>query len=728
MARALARCLLITLALGAAARPGTSLLQTYDRALGSVRDTPVTRVVNLLKEMQGTLKAEQEEDEDLNKKLGCWCNNGAYEKKAAIEASTAKIAELESTIEGSTARSAELTSDIKELETEFAANKKALAEATALRKKQLGEFQGMETDSIQAIENLKAAITVLSKHQSEDDGTNFKKTSDSWSLLETGSKKKDLPWTEAHEAAHVDRDLEEFMTFHGYDGYVAPARASRSLRAAGALVQEQAKTSDDQIVKRALKSVSAFMQAHGKAGYFPAYTSQSGEIFGIMEQMNAEMKTDLEEAQKEEASRAAAFAELREAKSSEIANGEKMAETKEDELANMDNLVAEAKEDLVEEKKTLEADTTFLANLEKTCAEADKNFEERKQARLSEVQAVAETIEILTGDEARDAMSSTYNGAAFIQTSQTNRDMRRSKAATMLRAAAKKAKSPMLSMLATSVELDAFEKVKKAIADMISTLKTQQADEVKKNDWCKESLQENEMTAAKTDDLYQDLEAKKAQLESDIKALEEGIKTAKANIGQTQLDLQRATEDRKAENFDYQKTMGDQAVTIEVLKKALDKLATFYDAEFLQTGVKQTPPVPQMEYKKSAGATGVMSMIEKLVDEAKQLMVDSKKSEQEAQAAYEDLIANSNASIAALTEEVTTKSKNKAKAHKALIQTESDIMDTFKELEGLHKENADLHSECDYVLKNFDVRQKGRGEEIESLQQAMQILSGATLS
>ena len=34
---------------------------------------------------------------------------------------------------------------------------------------------------------------------------------------------------------------------------------------------------------------------------------------------------------------------------------------------------------------------------------------------------------------------------------------------------------------------------------------------------------------------------------------------------------------------------------IEVLKKALDKLATFYDSEFLQTGVKQTPPVAQME-------------------------------------------------------------------------------------------------------------------------------------
>ena len=730
-----AACAVASSAAGAAcasaARPSAgqaALLQTYGKALnsGDAKDTPITRVVNLLKEMGETLKKEQEEDEDLNKQLGCWCNNGKYEKNAAIEASTAKIAELTATIEGSDAKSAELANSIKELETELAADKKALAEATALRNKQLAEFQGMETDSIQALENLKAAIIVLSKHQSEDDGTNFKKTSDSWSLLETGSKKKDLPWTEAHEAAHSDRDLEEFMSRHGYDEMTP--RASKSLRASGALVQE--KTSDDEIVKKALKSVSAFMQAHGKASYQPSYNSQSGEIFGIMKQMEEQMKSDLSQAQSEEASSAAAFAELREAKQSEIANGEKMAETKEDELAQTDNALAEAKEDIGEEKKTLAADTEFLANMDSTCAEADKNFAERKQARLSEIQAVSETIEILQGDDARDAMSSTYNGASFLQTS--SHDASRKQAAVLLRAAAKKANSPELAMLATAVELDAFTKVKKAIDDMIATLRTQQADEVKKNDWCKSSIQENEMTTAKTEDHKGDLSAKQAQLESDIKTLEEGIAAAKAGIAQNQLDLNRATEDRKAENFDFQKTIGDQAVTIEVLKKALDKLATFYDSEFLQTGVhqgkKQTPPVAQMEYKKSAGATGVMSMIEKLVEEAKQMMADSKKSEQEAQTAYETLIADTNNSVAALQKEVVTKSKNKAKATKDLIQTESDITDTMKELEGLNKENADLHAECDYVLKNFDTRQKARGEEIEALQQAKQILNGASLS
>ena len=144
-----------------------------------------------------------------------------------------------------------------------------------------------------------------------------------------------------------------------------------------------------------------------------------------MKQMEEQMKSDLSSAQSEEASSAAAFAELREAKQSEIANGEKMAETKEDELAQTDNALAEAKEDIGEEKKTLAADTEFLANMDSTCAEADKNFAERKQARLSEIQAVSETIEILQGDDARDAMSSTYNGASFLQTSATKDSRRR---------------------------------------------------------------------------------------------------------------------------------------------------------------------------------------------------------------------------------------------------------------------------------------------------------------
>merc|ERR1719231_1078081 len=270
-----------------------------------------------------------------------------------------------------------------------------------------------------------------------------------------------------------------------------------------------------------------------------------------------------------------------------------MAETKEDELAKTDMDLAEAKEDLGQTQEALAEAQKFLANLDKTCAEADANFAERKKSRLAEIEAVSETIEILTGDEARDAMDTTFS---FVQTSQTT-DKRRLDAAKVLR----KSKNPELAMLATSVELDAFTKVKAMIEKMIAQLKKQQADEVKKNDWCKAELQENEMSILKTKDLKADLEAKIDQLKLRIKTLAEEIEQAHNDIAHLQTELQRASEDRKKENLDFQKVVADQMVTKEVLEKALDRLATYYDkAAFAQTQKMSKQPA-QMTYEKSQG-------------------------------------------------------------------------------------------------------------------------------
>merc|ERR1719440_2737086 len=161
----------------------------------------------------------------------------------------------------------------------------------------------------------------------------------------------------------------------------------------------------------------------------------------------------------------------------------------------------------------------------------------------------------------------------------------------------------------------------------------------------------------------------------------------------------------------------------------MERLAQFYDAQLVQlkAGHKQTPPVAQAEYKPNAGASGIMSMIEKLIYDAKDLVAASKKGEMEAQTAYEQLTADTNQSQADLAQSVVDKTKAKAKAHKAKLGAESDLMDTVDELEGLHKYEADVHEECDYLLKNFMARQQARGEEIEGLQQAKQILDGANL-
>merc|ERR1719335_1133256 len=276
-----------------------------------------------------------------------------------------------------------------------------------------------------------------------------------------------------------------------------------------------------------------------------------------MKQMKEEMEADLSEAQKTEASRAAAFDELRAAKTDEIAAGEKLLEEKKAELAQAEFDLANAKEDLEEVQASLSEDQKFLAELIKTCDEADKNFELRKKSRLGEIEAVSQTIEILTSEEARD----TFNGAyKFLQMSSRTRRMAgtRSRVVKVLRAAALKSKSPQLSFLATRAELDAFTKVKKMIDEMIEKLKLQQADEVKKKDWCDSEFQENTMETMKKEDLQKDQTVKIEDLTSAIKTLKDEIEAAKGQIAQMQLYLQRAGETRVKENAEFQKTVADQ--------------------------------------------------------------------------------------------------------------------------------------------------------------------------
>ena len=301
------------------ARRENALIQTWNAQLegstGKGKDTPVTRVVKLLENMKKTLSKEMEEDENLYDKLACWCNNGKYEKKASISAAQEKIEELENNIEEFTARSKELKTRIQELEEGVAADKKGLAEATKIREKQLQEFQGTETDSIQAIENLKAALIVLGKHHGAAFFAQLKPES---SFVQTG---KDQPTMRERSLEHA---LDSFILDNGYGSSKDKVDADKLTQ--GFLqnqnqIKESSVHEDVDTVRRALKTAKSFVQAHHEEEYYPSYNSQSGEILGVLKQLKEEMEADLGESQKTEQMRSAAFASLRAAKSSEIDEG-----------------------------------------------------------------------------------------------------------------------------------------------------------------------------------------------------------------------------------------------------------------------------------------------------------------------------------------------------------------------------------------------------------------------
>merc|ERR1719355_273518 len=288
------------------------------------------------------LQKEAEEDEEIYDKIACWCDINDKEKTKAIADAEARIADLTTKIEELTANSARLNTEIKNLESEVAKNQEALDQATAIREKQLAEFNAEEKDLLESISALKAAITVLSKHQ--------------------GGAFLQLP--QSHIAT-VAMTLQQQMRRHAplLKGIISPSQ------------------------KRA---IAAFIQApqdyfDAKPTFKQSYAPQSGEIFGILTQMLETFEANLSQSQKEEMENQKAYEDLKAAKEEQIAAAQAQIDSKTQELADTDLKLAQAKEDIEDTENTMAADEKFLADLKEKCQQTDQEFEQRQKTRTEEI-------------------------------------------------------------------------------------------------------------------------------------------------------------------------------------------------------------------------------------------------------------------------------------------------------------------------------------------------------
>merc|ERR1719198_603575 len=178
-------------------------------------------------------------------------------------------------------------------------------------------------------------------------------------------------------------------------------------------------------------------------------------------------------------------------------------------------------------------------------------------------------------------------------------------------------------------------------------------------------------------------------------------------------------------------------MTQAILRKALDRMKQVYallqqkqpGAPHIQTSGTDTDPgngpARFTKYEKNAGGSRVVAMIESIINDSKKLEAEAIAAEQDAQTAYENFMKDSNDSITKLSEAIANLSAAKAKAEEDLSMAKTDLDSTNKELEGLHQTQTDLHGSCDYLLKNFEVRQAARQNELDGLAEAKAILSGA---
>eukprot|EP00428_Durinskia_dybowskii_P005464 CAMPEP_0170294016 /NCGR_PEP_ID=MMETSP0116_2-20130129/47117_1 /TAXON_ID=400756 /ORGANISM="Durinskia baltica, Strain CSIRO CS-38" /LENGTH=778 /DNA_ID=CAMNT_0010545537 /DNA_START=75 /DNA_END=2411 /DNA_ORIENTATION=+ len=726
--------------------------------------SPVKRVVNLLQKIKGELEAEADKEAEMYDKMVCWCETTEKEKAKAVADAEAKIEALEAEIEARSARFGKLSAEIARTKEEIAENTAALKQARTLREEAAGKFRGDEKDLVQAIDNLRNAIAVLAKHQKtqallqlngpvltgmrvllRDAALRYEvlvaaraesQGAAPAALLAIGSKTAQR----SGDAGAASAALLQALDTHG-----ASVPQDLPLKFAARLVAQEASG-------RAFPSKS-FLQVRDRQPLYESRSSaRSAGIYGVLTQMLEEFEAELSTEQKEELVAQASFKELSAAKEAEIEAGKKKLDEMQAEDAGNAKALSDAKEDLGLTRDQRSADVKFLQNLKLQCNDLDAQWEKRSQTRAAETKAVAEAIAILMEDDNREVL---HRSVTLLQESASaGVAAKRRSAAEVLRRAAQApefdtddllaawrgrsgrasklgaAAGPraQLSTLAMSVQLDSFAKVKEMIDKMHADLKEQQAEEVKFKAWCESELDETEKTTYHKTEEKRDLEAKMDRLATLIKKLQAEIDEAKKQIAQTQHEIKQASQDRESENAEFQTLVADQRATQSILNKALTKLKDFYHKKIgnkvVFAQVVQTPPVQFNVYRANEGSSPVIGLIEQIMEDSKALESAATSGEAKAQADYEKFVKDGNTLIKDLNAQITSKTKAIAAADADKAQAVADHESTMGELESLAAYDADLHNQCDFVLKNFDIRQKARMQEMEAIKSAKAILSG----
>merc|ERR1719356_805400 len=309
---------------------------------------------------------------------------------------------------------------------------------------------------------------------------------------------------------------------------------------------------------------------------------------------------------------------------------------------------------------------------------------------------------------------------------------------------------------------------------MVANLHKEQEGDDSLKAYCEKEFDESDDKKKELELSISDSETAIEEMEGAINTFAEEIAALKDAIKALDKSVAEATEMRKAENEEYKTLMANDAQAKEVLLWAKNRLNKFYNPKLYKpppkrvlsaedrivvdmggtlaptaapggiagTGIAMLAQVSTHVQRKAAlgeapaapgahvkqDSAGVIAMIDLLIKDLDKQMTESETAEKEAQKDYEALMKDSAASRTLDSYALTDKTSTKASLEGDLeAQTESKASAT-KELMATLEYIASLHSECDWLLKYFDVRKEARDGEIDALKKAKDVLSGADYS
>merc|ERR1719313_1397581 len=330
--------------------------------------------------------------------------------------------------------------------------------------------------------------------------------------------------------------------------------------------------------------VSSFLQAP----FTGNYNAQSGEIVGVLKNMNDTFTANLANARQVEAKALADFTAMKKVLDEEYDEASDLFEKRKKEIGETAELISTTTSERDTADTRLADDQEFLASLTERCAKKKADFEKRNMLRSQEEAAIAEAIAVLNSDAAFSTfgkVSATSTGAtSFIQISKSeDQDMQKvaSIAAAALARSSKELHSVRLAKIAMALQsknkaTNPFVKVLENINGTVELIDAEEADDKQKLDTCNS---EQDINTKKRDDK----KAKMDELTGTITELEISAKTTKTTISETEEDLaenresqKAATDSRNAANAVFKENLKNLQDAEKILAKATEVLVKYY--------------------------------------------------------------------------------------------------------------------------------------------------------
>merc|ERR1719487_2043615 len=262
---------------------------------------------------------------------------------------------------------------------------------------------------------------------------------------------------------------------------------------------------------------------------------------------------------------------------------------------------------------------------------------------------------------------------------------------------------------------------------------------------------------SKANALMEQLAADIQMAESEVKELAKQISELDAQIAGFEGDEKAATEVRDKEKEDYKKTHLDYSESVDALQRAIGilKKQQFDRAQASLLQVTKMERVPENvkrtiysflatdeEVVQPAGLSvsapeanayefqsgGVVEMLEKLLDKFRDERSTLEKDELGAKHAYEMVMQDLQDSTEAAEKVMGRATVTKADRETAAAEAKGDLEDTTKARDG-DQEYLDLMvAQCTQKSADFAARQELRGEELEAIAKAVEILGSPDVS